>query len=90
MDVVNSIEKLKVLNNKLNILNTNSLCPVVAEATKIQNLSLQYDLFMQFVGEYEDALNYLDSVPITFENEFTIAQMKKELNQFWVQQHYSF
>ena len=90
MDVLASIEKLKVLNDQLNSLNALAVCPVIPEVTRVTNLSLQYDVFMEFIGEYEDALNYLDSVPITFENEFTLAQTKKELQQFWVQQRYNF
>ena len=78
-----SIDKLKQLNDKLNDINVTLSCPIVNEGVRVQALALQYDLFMEFIGVYEDALNYLDSIPITDENEFEILKTKKEINKYW-------
>ena len=78
-----SIDKLKKLNDKLNDINVTLSCPVVNEGVRVQALALQYDLFMEFIGVYEDTLNYLDSIPITDENEVEILKTKKEINKYW-------
>jgi hypothetical protein len=83
MDMSESIDKLKQLNDKLNDINVTLSCPVVNEGVRVQALALQYDLFMEFIGVYEDTLNYLDSIPITDENEFQILKTKKEINKYW-------
>ncbi len=84
MDTDKSIQKLKELNDKLNELNVTLSCPVITEGARVQALALQYDIFMRFIGEYEDTLNYLDSIPLTDENEFSIAKIKKEINKYWI------
>ncbi len=83
MDLSESIVKLKQLNDKLNDINVTLSCPIVNEGVRVQALALQYDLFMEFIGVYEDTLNYLDSIPITDENEFEILKTKKEINKYW-------
>ena len=83
MDTTSSLQKLKDLTIKLESLNGTLMCPVVPEETRIQNLSLQYDLFMEFIGEYEDLMNTLDSIPITADNQLEIKRIKKEVDKYF-------
>lgn len=85
MDTDKSLDKLKELNDKLVKLNSTLECPIVPESARVQALAIQYDTFMEFIGLYEDILNYLDSEPITDDNEFKIMQTKKTIKNYWRQ-----
>lgn len=85
MDTDKSLDKLKELNSKLTELNARLTCPVIPESARVQALAIQYDIFMEFIGLYEDTLNYLDSEPLTDDNEFKIKQTKKTIQNYWRQ-----
>lgn len=83
MDMLKALDKLKTLNTKLDSVNAVMMCPIVSEEIRIANLSLQYDLFMDFIGEYEDIKNYLTNIDINDSNRFEVYKFKKQLDKYW-------
>jgi hypothetical protein len=83
MNVRDSLEQLKIINSKLEQINSVMICPVVPEQVRQQQLSLQYDYFMEFIGLYEDTMNYINKLEITDENKFEVMRMKKDIEKFW-------
>jgi hypothetical protein len=83
MDILKALDKLETLNNKLNSVNAVMMCPIVSEEVRIANLSLQYDLFMDFIGEYDDVNKYLTEIIVEDSNRFEIYRFKKQLQKYW-------
>jgi hypothetical protein len=83
MDILKALDKLETLNTKLNSVNAIMMCPIVSEEVRIANLSLQYDLFMEFIGEYEDVNKYLSELKVEDSNRFEIYRFKKQLDKYW-------
>ena len=74
-----NLEKLQDLTDKLNEINAALQCPVLSEKLRLQQLSLQYDYFMEFIGTYEDTVSAVNQL----ENELEAKRYKKQLEQFW-------
>lgn len=79
MNILENLQKLKDISDKLKQINVSMACPVVTSYAYQQQLSLQYDYFLDFIGLYEDTIKHLDEQNQTFETR----RYKKELTKFW-------